>query len=69
MYTGSQPWTVDAGANKVYAVTSKSTDPKGDQFLDIINAKTGDIEESLPFADIMGKEKCSGCGIGGLALV
>lgn len=66
LYTGSQPWTVDAGSNKIYAITSTSVSPDGAQFLDIMNAKTGDIEQSVPFTEILGK-KCN--TIGGFALL
>ena len=67
LYTGSQPWTVDAGSSKIYAITSKALNSDEAQFLDIIDAKTGDIEQSLAFTDIIGKQKCS--GVGGLALL
>lgn len=62
LFSGSQPWTVDASSNKVYTV---SKDQIGQQYLKILNAKNGDIEFSLNFNDILHSKGT----VGGLALV
>ena len=60
-------WFSTVDCSKIYAITSKALNSDEAQFLDIIDAKTGDIEQSLAFTDIIGKQKCS--GVGGLALL
>lgn len=63
LYTGSQPWTVDASAGNVYVITNEKE--LGQQWLDTINAETGDITESIRLGSVV-----RGDGhIGGLALL
>lgn len=62
LFTGSQPWTVDATSGKVYTITNEKG---GQQWLEIFDATSGDLIDSVGFNGIV-----DGKGyVGGLALL